>query len=126
MSQRFTVLEGRFAICRLAPDKPLPEAPPHAVFWSLTRTAEEISIVCDEACAPKCDSVERVWRGIKVEGPIDFDLTGVICSLITPLAALELGVFVVSTYDTDYVFVKELDLAAALSALSAAGHTRLA
>ena len=122
MSQTFSVLEGRFAICRLAPGSPLPPVPERANFWSLTKTREEISIVCDEAVAPRCDSIERVWRGIKIQGPIDFDLTGVISSLVSPLAEMELGVFVVSTFDTDYLFVKESDLEEAVRGLTAAGH----
>lgn len=125
MSQRFSLLTGRFAICRLSPQAGLPPEPAGATFWSVTRTPEEVSIVCDEHLAPRCDSVERVWRGLKIQGPIDFDLPGVLKSLVSPLADLELGVFVVSTYDTDYVFIKEIDIEKAIRALVAAGHVEI-
>jgi hypothetical protein len=120
--QRFSVLPGRFAICRLAPGSPVPVPPAHAAFWSVSVTPDEISLICDEASSPVCESIERVWRAIKIEGPLDFSLTGILCHLLDPLAKLELGVFAVSTYDTDYLFVKELDLAAAVLALEGAGH----
>ena len=66
--------------------------------------------------------VQRGWRGLKVVGPLDFALTGVAAALTAPLAAAELSVLVVATYDTDYLFVRESALAAAVAALEVAGH----
>jgi hypothetical protein len=122
--QRFRVLDGRFAVCRLAPGSPLPAAPERAAFWCLAITPEEISLVCEESLAPRSESVERTWRAIKIAGPLDFALQGVLSSLLSPLAEMHMGVFAVSTYDTDYILVKEFDLAAATRALEEAGHQR--
>lgn len=121
-SQRFRVLDGRFAVCRLAVGSPLPEMPESATFWNLSITPQEISLVCDEMLAPRGDIVERGWSAIKITGPLDFGLQGVLLSLLGPLADMMMGVFVVSTYDTDYILVKEFDLAGAVQALVAAGH----
>lgn len=121
-SQRFRVLEGRFAVCRLQPGSPLPATPEAAAFWNLSVTPDEISLVCDETSAPRGDVVERGWSAIKIVGPLDFGLQGVLLSLLNPLADMMMGVFVVSTYDTDYILVKEFDLAGAVQALAAAGH----
>lgn len=120
--QRFRVLDGRFAVCRLQPGSPLPETPAAATFWNLSITPHEISLVCDENLAPRGDVVERGWSAIKIVGTLDFGLQGVLLSLLSPLADMMMGVFVVSTYDTDYILVKEFDLAGAVQALSAAGH----
>ena len=123
-TQRFTVLDHRFAVCRLAPGSPLPSVPAEATLWTLTVTADEISLVCNEASAPRSEAVERSWRAIKIVGPLDFSLQGVLSSLLSPLAEMQMGVFVISTYDTDYILVKEFDLAGAIAALESAGHVR--
>jgi hypothetical protein len=120
--QRFRVLDGRFAVCRLTPGSPLPATPESATFWNLSVTPHEISLVCDEALAPRGDVVERGWSAIMIVGPLNFGLQGVLLSLLSPLADMMMGVFVISTYDTDYILVKEFDLAGAVEALSAAGH----
>ena len=122
-TQRFTVLDPRFAVCRMSPGSTIPGSPAAAEFWSLSITRDEISLVCEESLVPSgCTSIERTWRAIKVLGPLDFSLQGVMASLVGPLAEMHLGVFVVSTYDTDYVLVKEFDLEPAVRTLQAAGH----
>jgi uncharacterized protein len=123
-SQRFVVMDGRFAVCRLTPGSPIPATPEGVSFWSLSVTPEEISLVCEEAHAPRGDVVERGWSAIKIVGPLDFSLQGVLLSLLSPLADMHLGVFVMSTYDTDYILVKEFDLAGAVQALVSAGHVQ--
>ena len=122
-SQRFAVLEGRFAICRLAPGSPLPPTPESATLWALTITSDEISLVCDDMSAPRSEAIERTWRAIKIVGPLDFSLQGVLLSLLGPLSEMQMGVFVLSTFDTDYILVKEFDLTGAIQALEQAGHT---
>jgi hypothetical protein len=106
-----------FAVCRLPPDAPSPER-----FWSLTRTDEELSVICTDDAVPAGATAHRGWRGLKVVGPLDFTLTGVATALTTPLAAAEISVLVVATYDTDYLFVRESAPAGAIAALEAAGH----
>ncbi len=112
------VLPGVFAVCRLPPDAPTP-----ADFWSVTRTEDELSVICVEDAVPDGAEVQRGWRGLQVAGPLDFALTGVAAALTTPLAAAEISVLPVATYDTDYLFVREEALARAVAALEAAGHT---
>ncbi len=89
---------------------------------ALTRTDEETSVVCREATVPEGVRAEPGWRAIRVAGPLDFALTGVLLSLVRPLAAAQVAVFVVSTFDTDYVLVKEAALERALAALADVGH----
>ena len=97
------------AVCRFPADAPLPAWVFHAEaqFWSLTRTPDELSLVCaEDDLPPSVDSaVERGWRAFQLVGPIPFSVTGVISTLTAPLAAAGISVFVVSTYDTDYVLV---------------------
>ena len=117
---RLRVLPGRFAICRLAADAPLPAWVFHAgaTHYSVTRTPHELSVVCGEDdVPPSVDRAERGWRALELCGPIPFETTGVIAGLTAPLAAAGVPVFVLSTYDTDYVLVNAQHLERARSAL---------
>ncbi len=120
-----TILPGRLAICRLPLDAAIPECPPQARFWSVTRTTEELSIVLPEESVSPGWQAETGWRGLKVQGPLDFDLTGVLASLAAPLAEASVSIFAISTYDTDYILVKEDDLEKARQVLQVSGHTLL-
>jgi hypothetical protein len=88
----------------------------------VTRTADELSIVCDEAAPPDGPRVERGWRAFKFGGPFPFEATGILASVAAPLAAAGVGIFALSTFDTDYVMVKEAQLDPAVRSLRAAGH----
>jgi hypothetical protein len=124
-----TVLPEPLAVCRLAATARVPSwaLELHESFVSVTRTPDELSIVCpDEAVPPDVEVVESGWRALKLPGPIPFDQIGVLASLASPLAAAGISLFAVSTYDTDYVLVKEADLERALAALGApAGRQRI-
>lgn len=117
-----SVLGGTLAICRLSPDTSLPDWLPEDGFLSVTRTADELSIVCLEDAVPELVTASRGWRALRVEGPLDFSLTGVMASLAAPLAEAEISLFAIATYDTDYVLVSEENLLRALDVLRAAGH----
>ncbi|MFL6076718.1 MAG: ACT domain-containing protein [Mycobacteriales bacterium] len=119
---RLTLLDGRLAVCRLDPDEPVPDWAWRGPVASVTRVPTELSVVCAEDAPPDGVLAERGWRAYQVEGPMPFTLTGVVSGLTAPLAAAGIGVFVLSTYDTDYLLVKDADLAAATAALRAAGH----
>jgi hypothetical protein len=122
LSRRLRVLDGRLAVARLAPgDAPPPWASSGGLV-SVTRTAEELSVVCAEDAVPAGVRSERGWRALALLGPIPFAETGVLAALLAPLAAARVGIFALSTYDTDLVLVKEADLARAVEALRAAGH----
>ena len=116
------LLTDRLAVCRFDPKAELPEWIDKSSFFSITRTEEELTVVCTEAPVPPGTISETGWRCFKVQGPLDFSETGIIFSLSKPLAESGIAVFVVSTFDTDYFMVKEKDLAKAVEALTAAGH----
>jgi GNAT superfamily N-acetyltransferase len=115
------VLPGTIAIVQLDARAPTP-AWAQGAFASVTRTAGELSIVCDETSVPGEARAERGWRVLRVAGPLDFALTGVLASLTAPLAAATVSIFAVSTFDTDYILVRADALDRALEALRGAGH----
>jgi len=117
-----TVLPDRFSICRLDPNEVVPVWAIAGSFFSVTRTSEELLVVCTEATIPEGTLNERGWRCFKVHGPLEFSLTGILSSLTVPLAEAGISVFAASTYDTDYLLVKESRLEQARQVLSAAGH----
>ncbi len=90
--------------------------------YAITRTGRELSIVCPEELVPQEVRCQRGWRCLEVDGPLDFSLAGVLASLTAPLAQAGIGVFVLSTYDTDYLLVQTSNLNLAITALAAAGH----
>jgi len=120
-SIQLIVLGDLFAICRLANDAPVPPWASRG-FTSITRTADELSIVCPQSHVPDGVQSERDWRCLQIAGKLAFSMVGILASLLTPLAEAGISVFVVSTFATDYVLVKQTDLEKALSALDAAGH----
>ncbi len=114
-------IPGRFAICRLPPEAPAPEIPAGA-FFSITRTAEELSVVCELRHAPPGARTEAPYRLLRVVGSMELALTGVLASLAAPLAAAGVPVFAVATFDTDYLLIPEERSGDAEAALTAAGH----
>jgi uncharacterized protein len=117
-----TVLPGEFAVCRLPAGSPPPTHAPGTAFWSVTVTTEEVSVVCLAEEVPADADVHRGLRAIKIEGPLEFDVVGVLGSLTAPLAQAQVSVFAVSTYSTDYVLVSGHSLRQAVTALKVAGH----
>lgn len=120
MKRGIRVLEGRLAICRLDAEAPPPAWVFHADarFYSVTRTPAETSVVCSEDdVPPSIAHVERGWRALVLEGPIPFDEIGVLASLVSPLAIAGIPVFALSTFDTDWLLVRESDLPRALEEL---------
>jgi uncharacterized protein len=116
-------LSERYAVCRMEPSRELSIPAGGGDFYCITRTAEELSVVCAEELAPDAATVERGWSGLVVGGPLDFSLTGILSAIAEPLANAGVPIFAVSTYDTDYVFVKADRYNDAVSALESAGHT---
>lgn len=118
-----TVLPDRLTVCRLEPDQPVPDWAQRGGFYSITRTDEELSIVCREENAPENIRCERGWRALTLEGPLDFSLVGVLSSLLVPLAEQGISIFALSTYDTDTILVKAEHLTEAVNTLCDAGHS---
>ncbi|HZY42181.1 MAG TPA: ACT domain-containing protein, partial [Anaerolineae bacterium] len=100
-----SILSETLAICRLDRETIIP-AWAAGEFVSITRTSDELSIVCDECNVPPGVKADRGWRALKVDGPLDLALTGVLVSIVQPLAEAKINIFAISTFDTDYVLVK--------------------
>ena len=96
---------GEYAAHRLAPDAAVPEAAWASPFVSVSRSADELSIITDAGIHLDAQSTVRPWLAYRVAGTIDFSVTGVMSSLTAPLAEAGLGILAVSTYDTDYILV---------------------
>jgi hypothetical protein len=121
--RRFSILDGTWAVARLPPGEPIPAwAVSAAPFVSITRTPEELSIVGPESAVPAGVRCERGWTMMGLLGPFAFTEVGVLASFAAPLAAAGVSVFVISTFDTDFLLVKARQVAAARAALVAAGH----
>jgi hypothetical protein len=118
---RIAILPGSLAVCRLAPDAPLPSWI-RGPFTTVSRTDEELSIVCDAEAVPEGVQAERNWRVVRVQGPIPFEVTGVAAALVSPLAEARISVFPIATFDTDYLLLKEETFDRAVDVLRAAGH----
>src|SRR3954467_6975853 len=119
------VLLQEFAVCRLSGGAAVPQWAGRGAVFSVTRTGDELSIVCESKYVPSRAKSERGWRCFKLEGPFPFAMTGVLASVLGPLANAGVSIFAISTYDTDYVMVKEKARAKAIKALHAAGHSLL-
>ena len=117
-----SLLPEPYAICRLPPDSALPDWAAVGLFLSITRTVDELSITCRQISVPADVQHEGGWRILKLEGPFDLALTGILAPIATALAQAKLNIFALSTYDTDYVLVKEAKLAEAIKAIEGLGH----
>jgi len=114
-------LPKNYAICRMEAGS-LIAVPAASDFWSAIRTADELSVVCEESVSPEGARRETGWRVLKCEGPLDFALTGIMASIADPLADAGVSIFPLATYDTDYVLVKDAQLDVAVHALVSFGH----
>ena len=116
------VLPGSFGVTTLAPGLPTPAWATRGAFTSVTRTTEELSIVGPEEYVPPEAECERGWRCLRVVGPLDFSMVGILAALLVPLARSGVAVFVVSTFATDYLLVKADQLEPGVRALEGTGH----
>ena len=116
------VLPFELAICRLGPEEGAPQWALQAQFFSLTRTGDELSVVCPQDQVPPGVEMSGGWTCLKLRGPLNFDQVGVLASLAQPLADAGISIFVVSTYETDYILVQRKDINQAVSVLRKKGH----
>lgn len=119
---RLVGVPGVFAVCKLPADSPIPGWATTGGVWTVSRTADELSVVCRQDAVPVGVTCEPGWRCLRVAGAMPFTLVGVLASLTAPIARAGVGVFAFSTFDTDYLLVKAADIATAVAALKAAGH----
>ena len=118
-----SILPDMYAVCRMPPKTDIPTWGTASSFYSVTRTSDELSIVCESKAVPARVKAKRNWRIIKVKGPLDFSLTGILASLAVPLANAHISIFAISTFDTDYLLVQDKSLAKALTVLKESGVT---
>lgn len=111
------LLEEKYGVCRLNKTDSIPEWTKDSEFLSVTRTLQELSIVCVENNIPSDIKCEKNWRILKVEGPLDFSLIGILASISSLLAQNKISIFAISTYDTDYILVRDKDVDKAVVAL---------
>jgi hypothetical protein len=119
---KFRQLPGHYAIIRQDSNSPVPAWATKGDFISITRTADELSIVCPTDHVPKECATELRWVCLKLEGPFPFSQTGVLLSFIEPLSSNRIPIFVISTYDTDYVLIPQEHIERASALLEEAGH----
>ena len=119
------ILDQTLAIYRLPPDADVSSHVYDSEFYSITRTDDELSIVCSASCHLESESSSLDWQGYKVIGPLDFALTGILAELSAVLAGAQISIFAISTYDTDYILVKAENMTQANRVLKTAGYTVL-
>jgi hypothetical protein len=117
------VVDSIFAVSRLEPHAPIPPWATAGDFFSITRSAEELSVVCPQEAVPEGVKCERDWRCLRVAGKMPFTVVGVLASLTAPLADAGISVFAISTFDTDHLLVKAEDLERAIDVLRRQGHS---
>ena len=112
------LLKDRFAVCRLNNNESIPHWAKESNFFSVTKTLDELSIVCSQDNVPDEVKCEKDWSTLKIEGPLDFSLIGILSSISTILAENKISIFAISTYDTDYILIKDRDINKAIDVLS--------
>jgi hypothetical protein len=122
MKLTFTTLKGNYSIHRFAPDAIVPDTIQESRFYSVSRTDEELSIVCEATIDLHALQSNTGWRILKIVGPLDFSLTGVLAAVSKLLADREIPIFAVSTFDTDYILVRGTKLVEAKRVIAEAGH----
>jgi hypothetical protein len=122
MKPALTLLPNRYAVARLETQTGIPDWAMAGDFWAVVRTADELSLVCPESLVPVGTRCESHWRLLKVAGPLDFSLVGVLAGLAGTLAEAEVSIFVISTFDTDYLLVRHKQVETALVALRQRGY----
>ena len=123
---KLKILEPTFSVIKLSPTETMPSWVTNCDVFSITRTNEELSIVCPSECLPTNEDfkeVENDWKCIKVEGVLDFGLTGILASLANPLAENKISIFAISTFNTDYLLVKNHSIEKAKLVLENEGHS---
>jgi len=117
-----SVLKDDYVVCRLNAFDGVPIGMLDHPLSSITRTAEELSIICPASYAPENSDCEENWKCFKIHGPLPINEVGIISTLTSQLASADISVFVLSTYETDYILIKKMNLEKAVKLLSVNGH----
>lgn len=118
------VLSETYCVCKGLPIHLLSSLTDKNSFFSFTKTTDELSVVCSESSIVGIEDItcEKGWKALKVAGPLDFGLIGILANLSSILANANISIFVISTYDTDYLLIKDVHLTQAINCLEAEGH----
>lgn len=111
------LLPAIYGVCKLSPNDSIPKWATASTFYSITKTSEELSIVCLQENIPSSIQCEKDWRILKIKGPLDFSLIGILSSLSNLMALNQISIFALSTYDTDYILIKQKDIDNAIQML---------
>ena len=117
-----SVLSDTFTIHKLSPDASIPKEIMKSNYCSVSKTENELSVVCSEVIEVQSLQSSKGWKCIKVKGPLDFNLTGILASISDILAQSNISIFAISTFDTDYILVRTHDLSLATTKLRLAGY----
>jgi len=117
MKLNLSIVKGGFTIHRFSSDAKIPMEILQESFYSISKTEDELSVVCESSVKLMSDSCENDWSCIKVLGPLDFALTGILADISALLAQAEISIFAISTFDTDYILVKTNQLEKSKQAL---------
>jgi len=117
-----SVISETFTIHKLSPDLSIPEEILKSNYYSVTKTDNELSVVCSELIEVKSLQSSKGWKCIKVKGPLDFNLTGIFAGISDILAQANISIFAISTFDTDYILVRSKDLSSARNKLRKADY----
>ena len=115
---KLSILPDKYGVCHFAKNDPVPDWVKDANFSSITRTSDELSIICPQEIIPGGVLVQENWRVFKVEGPFGFEVSGIVSAVSRPLAEAEISILNVSTYQTDYLLVQEKDFEKAKEVLA--------
>lgn len=126
MNYKFKIINDLYSVCKLNPNSNIPSWVNTNEFYSITKTEDELSILCVQQNIPNNIECEKNWKVLKINSKLDFSLVGVISQISKLLAENSISIFVISTFDTDYICIKEKDLAKAVEILKQAGNIFLA
>ena len=125
-NMKLKILDSTFSVVKIPPSERIPMWALNSDVFSITRTDEELSIVCPSECLPineQINELENDWKCIKVEGILEFSLTGILSSLANPLAKNKISIFAISTFNTDYLLIKSHSIDKARNVLENEGHS---
>ena len=123
MKLKLIILKSKYAICRFDSDSDIPMWIKDSEFFSVTRTEDELSVVSRQSDSnPEITEINKDWRILKIQGPLDFSLVGIIAEISRILKEINITIFTISTFETDYILVKNKDLDKAIDSLTANGH----
>ena len=117
-----SVISENFTIHKLSPDASTPEEILKSNYYSISKTENELSLVCSEVIEVQSLQSSKGWKCIKVAGQLDFNLTGILAGISDILAKENISIFAISTFDTDYILVRTQDLSSARTTLRQAGY----